>query len=1476
VSQAAGTSLQVRGDVTVTGSSIVLAGAGNLVGGSTTLPATDTTVLRQSGVITPGDRTESGNLTVISERTNRFFVSSEVNGDAIVLDNAANNIGGRISVTASTPTIGTGADVQTGINQSAGATIAVAGVASFTAEASTAGSLGIDLTNSGNSFGTLAVSGTTVNVTNSAAGATTIQSASATDGLTLTAVGPVVQTGAITASTLTITTTGAITLDNAGNDATSIAMSSGGNAISYVDANSVAVASLNADGADVSLTAGGAGDLTQSAALLGVNSLSANAGGAVTLTNAGNVIGSLAASTAGTGFQVLDSAGGLAVSGVVQTATGDVLVRTSGDLTLNSGSRLQADAGDVITSTEAAGNFINDSGSSALVVGSGRRWLVYSNAPDLAAGARTVKGGLTSSFRHYGATYGSYSPGSVTESGNGFIYSTAAPTLTVSAIVDGAATHVYGDTPTGTLSVSISSGLVDSEDDASNILTGGTATFSGALANTMDAGTYSISYTGGLTSGYTLVADPTGATYTVTPATLTYTADAASRIYGAANPALSGSISGFRLGQDATILGGSAIWTTTATTASNAGQHAITGSGYTVGSNYTFAQAAGNASALTIDRAGLTVTANNDSRTYNGAGYTGGAGVTFGAFANGEDESVLGGTLLYGGSSQGARNAGNYVLSASGLTSTNYDITYVNGSLTILAADLTLTSADVTKVYDGTLSAIGTAAVATGSQLFGADSLTGGSFAFTSANAGAGNRTVTVGGVTVNDGNGGDNYNISYASNTTSTITPANIVVSTSNVTRTYDGTLGANGTATVVSGALYQNASNGNAQDTLSGGTFAFTDRNVGAGNKRVATSGVVVNDGNGGGNYAVTYADNTTSTINAAALLFSGTIASRQYDGTTAASLSGYSLTGLAGNETLNATIGSASFADGNAGGGKAVSITGIALLDGANGGLASNYVIGPTAMTTGTITPRVLTLDAVVADRAYDGTTNATLQSYALSGFVGSETVAGVFTGTASFIDKHVGDNKGITITGFNLIDGANGGLASNYAAPTSTNSSASITPASLNVAGVVALDKVYDGTTVAYLNTQNATVSGRFGADDVQISEIYGTFLDKNVGTDKQIGAGTVILSGADAGNYVLVQPTHLTADITARELVVTATGIDRVYNGTTAASVNLLDNRVSGDSLSITSTNAFIDKNAGSGKYINVSGIALSGADAGNYFVNQSTGTFATIARASLPVTLVGIDRAYDGTRDASVSINHDPLAGDDVRLLFASASFADANVGTDKAITVSGLTLGGADAANYSVDLIGSATANITPSRDISAGLSQARGTWILVPAMPTPIATTHPAAPPSVLDLTPPALPTRPSRSSSGAGSVTNGRSDTTSSVAVGSSQIAVAVVRSPIGIYPGRIAVRVPETIIAAGRGFSFALPTSVAEAAGSEEMHVSLEDGKPLPSWLRYVAATKTFVALSPPAGALPLEVLLQIGDKRWTMTLIEQLN
>src|SRR5690606_23419281 len=194
-----------------------------------------------------------------------------VHGDAIKLDNAANAIGGRISVSASAPTVTTGPDVKTGIVQNAGTSISVTGTASFTAEESSAGSDGIVLTNAGNHFNVLQLSGTTIDVASAGFDALTIGSALATTSLTLTAAGDVRQSGAIVTPMLTVDTDGYIDLAGASNTVGSIDFHSRyGLPISFTETDGFDIAGLDANGGSVNFTVTNGG-ITQSGALTNVS-----------------------------------------------------------------------------------------------------------------------------------------------------------------------------------------------------------------------------------------------------------------------------------------------------------------------------------------------------------------------------------------------------------------------------------------------------------------------------------------------------------------------------------------------------------------------------------------------------------------------------------------------------------------------------------------------------------------------------------------------------------------------------------------------------------------------------------------------------------------------------------------------------------------------------------------------------------------------------------------------------------------------------------------------------------------------------------------------------------------------------------------------------------------------------------------------------------------------------------------------------
>src|SRR6185436_17516140 len=149
----------------------------------------------------------------------------------------------------------------------------------------------------------------------------------------------------------------------------------------------------------------------------------------------------------------------------------------------------------------------------------------------------------------------------------------------------------------------------------------------------------------------------------------------------------------------------------------------------------------------------------------------------------------------------------------------------------------------------------------------------------------------------------------------------------------------------------------------------------------------------------------------------------------------------------------------------------------------------------------------------------------------------------------------------------------------------------------------------------------------------------------------------------------------------------------IYDGTTTATVTLSDNRVAGDSLSTSYTSAsFANKNVGTAKTVNVTGISVSGADAANYTASTTATTTADISAEGLTVSGVTADnKAYDGTTAATLSTNEVAFAGvigaEVVDLVTNSytATFASPDIGTNIPVTVSGLTVGGVDATNYTL-----------------------------------------------------------------------------------------------------------------------------------------------------------------------------------------------
>ena len=162
--------------------------------------------------------------------------------------------------------------------------------------------------------------------------------------------------------------------------------------------------------------------------------------------------------------------------------------------------------------------------------------------------------------------------------------------------------------------------------------------------------------------------------------------------------------------------------------------------------------------------------------------------------------------------------------------------------------------------------------------------------------------------------------------------------------------------------------------------------------------------------------------------------------------------------------------------------------------------------------------------------------------------------------------------------------------------------------------------------------------------------------------------------------------------TVSKLALTVSGItasNKVYDASTSATLNLskagLKTVLTGDVVTLNTTaakGAFASKTVGTGKSVNVTGLVIAGASAGNYTLTQPT-TAANITVRSLSVNAGGMNKVYDGTKAATVTLADNHVAGDVLADGYTNAVFANKNAGSNLLITVSGLAIAGADAANY-------------------------------------------------------------------------------------------------------------------------------------------------------------------------------------------------
>ena len=867
----------------------------------------------------------------------------------------------------------------------------------------------------------------------------------------------------------------------------------------------------------------------------------------------------------------------------------------------------------------------------------------------------------------------------------------------------GAADPAFSSTLTGFVNgeTAVTAGVTGSAGGVSSALA---ASPVGTYAYTPTAGTYAAA-----NYAFTQFVD---GRVTVTPATLTIVAQAATRTYGAAEPTFAGSVTGLRNGDAlSAAVTGTLAFSTNATLSSNVGTYGLTGSGLgLVGANYVLAQAAGNATALSVTPAALTVNVASATKTYDGNAYAGGAGVSYAGFLNGDTASVISGTPVYAGTSQGARHAGNYVLTAGGQTAANYTLSFVPGALTVSPKALTATLTANDKAYDGTTAATGSLTL---HGLVSSETL-GKTFTATfNSKDVAGANLVTAGSVQLTDGTGlASDYVLGSGQTASARITPLSVTVTgVAAVDRVYDATVRASLTGTPVVTPI---AGAGDSPVVAGTALAVFGDVNAAA-NKPVTVTGYSLS-GTGASNYALVQPSGLTATITKASLSVIANADAKLVTTADGTNFNGVSYAGFVGADTASVVGGTLVVARSNAAMQAAGTYAGVLQASGLSAqNYAMNYVGGDfTIVPAGQLLIRATNGSATYGSAPTFNITSVEYLTNSGQALTGLTVVSG--SGNSFQYQDGAGGTVSFTLGAANPLTSGGGNLrvgnytanatsltvgGGNFSGTATVVGALTVTPLARTVTGITAQNKSYDRTNAATF-TGGAIASLANDLVSVDASAVTATFADKNVGNGKAVSLFGFTLTGADAGNYRLVQPADVQANITVPTLTITGvTALNKVYDQTRTAllSGGVINTLLGDDAVLVTTgaTGLFADANVADGKSVVISGYTVIGADAANYLLVQPTGVTANITPLTLTLSgLAATNKVYDGSTTASVTGTlAGVIAGDTVGLASLTGSFIDKNVAAGKAVNVTVGALNGAQAGNYRI-LNTTTTAEIT------------------------------------------------------------------------------------------------------------------------------------------------------------------------------------
>ncbi|MDT4762463.1 YDG domain-containing protein [Sphaerochaeta sp. PS] len=422
---------------------------------------------------------------------------------------------------------------------------------------------------------------------------------------------------------------------------------------------------------------------------------------------------------------------------------------------------------------------------------------------------------------------------------------------------------------------------------------------------------------------------------------------------------------------------------------------------------------------------------------------------------------------------------------------------------------------------------------------------------------------------------------------------------------------------------------------------------------------------------NYSFVTSDTKTLTVAKRPLSVTPIFNGKTYDGTTAGSGS-FMVSNKVGSDDVK-VHGTFTFVDAKAGTIKDVSVTGMAL----SGAHAGNYSLGTTTVS-GRVTIYKATLTATLGTyvKTY-GDANPNFD-VAVTGFVNGETAL-----TASGYGAPTASHSITTSTevGQYYINIA-GGSADNYSFNTTDTGTLSIQKKILTVS-CVANNKIYDGTTAG---TGSIAANGVVSGDVISVTGTF-TFEDANATYSDPIRVTGITLSGDRSANYMVQSLIQTYATISKATLIATLDDYSKTYGDANPNFDVAVTGFVNGETALTASgygaptVSHSITTSTGVGRYP----ITITGGSATNYsFVTSDTGTL-TVAKRPLSVTPIFNGKIYDGTTAGSGSFMVSNKVGSDDVDVHGTFTFADANAGISKAVSVTGMVLSGAKAGNYSL-----------------------------------------------------------------------------------------------------------------------------------------------------------------------------------------------